>query len=89
MREAVLSGGCWEAKRASYQWQLALEAFTRGRLLVFFLAHIVALRRGELISRRIRVEEQRLALLRAKTDDNLESTLVFHTSNQSDIIHSP
>jgi hypothetical protein len=38
-----------------------------------FLYDIVALRRGELISRRIGVEEERLALLRAKKQDDLES----------------
>jgi hypothetical protein len=38
-----------------------------------FLYDIVALRRGELISRRIGVEEERLALLRAKKQDDLEA----------------
>lgn len=38
-----------------------------------FLHDIIALRRGELISRRIGVEEERLALLRAKKHQDLES----------------
>ena len=38
-----------------------------------FLADIVALRRGELISRRISIEEQRLTLLRNKHQQELQS----------------
>jgi hypothetical protein len=38
-----------------------------------FLNDIVALRRGELMSRRIGVEEERIALLRAKKHQDLES----------------
>ena len=38
-----------------------------------FLADIVALRRGELISRRISIEEQRLSLLRTEHEQEMES----------------
>ncbi len=52
---------------------IADEPHAELRDLRSFLADIVALRRGELIARRIGLEEQRLALLRAKHQQELES----------------
>jgi hypothetical protein len=49
-----------------------------------FLADIVALRRGELISRRIRVEEQRLAITNTKNEQELEQ-LFWRWTKRPDI----
>ena len=54
------------------------------RQLRQFLADIVALRRGELISRRIALEEQRLAFSRAKDEEELEQ-LFWQWTKRPDI----